>query len=376
MRTTSALLIIFGLTLGASALPACKSDAPPPSPATTTAPETTAPATSPPAADAATTPEPDATTTPEPDAATAPEPDAATADAPASPAATRLRLLVPGAEPRLAPRYALVAGLEQRAALAMSTELELGATGQRMPTALPKTRMLLTATVGPDADTASPERETTVRLAIAEAGLAPGAEPGPTRAGERLAEVIRALRGLEGQKLVSARGLSRRFSLAFPEGHAGPDTVAALAPIVQGFERAIDQMTVPLPAEPIGVGAKWEVQDQVEEAGMMLDQTTTFEATAVARDKLTLRFAVTLAAPPGELAGTLAGGLSAKVKSLSGSGEGTIEVDLTRPLPKKLSGENRIVLSLELASDGEPRPLDVEMRVTLAVTDEAQDAPR
>lgn len=308
-------------------------------------------------ADAAATTSPPEVAAP-PDAA-----PAATDTAGAATTSARTRLLTPGAEPRRALRYAPPAGLVQVADLTMTTELELGATGQKMPEPLPKTRMTIEAR-NAAVDAASTALR--VRLAITEADLAEGATATPNRAGDKLTEVIRGMKGLAGDKTIDARGQSQEFTLAFPEGRSGPMTTAALRPVVQGFERAIDQMTVPFPDEAIGIGAKWEVAQKVFEAGMTLDQTTAYEVTGVDGARVSLRFSVTLAAPPGKLESTFASGLSAEVERLTGSGDGTMEVDLGKVLPVTLSTRNAIAMGLLLAdAQGKKTALDVDMRVAL-----------
>lgn len=360
MRGTFGL--VMAVTLGLSA---CKGETTPvpdtaAAPATTSSPVTSAP----PDASAATVTSDAAATTTTPEIAAQPDAAPAATDI-AGPSTTpaRTRLLTPGAEPRRALRYAPPAGLVQVADLTMTTELELGATGQKMPEPLPKTRMTIEAR-NAAVDAASAVLR--VRLAITEADLAEGAAATPNRAGEKLTEVIRGMKGLAGEKTVDARGQSQEFTLAFPEGGSGPMTTAALRPVVQGFERAIDQMTVPFPDEPIGVGAKWEVAQKVLEAGMTLDQTTTFEVTGVDGVRVSLRFSVTLAAPPGKLESRFASGLSAEVERLTGSGDGTIEVDLGKVLPVALSTRNAIAMGLLLAdAQGKKTALDVDMRVAL-----------
>jgi len=223
--------------------------------------------------------------------------------------------------------------------------------------------MTITAKV----NAADPAADTTVGLVISESDIAEGQETGGSRAAEKLAEVIRGMKGLKGDKVVSARGVSQRFTLSSPEGDGGIMGTAALKPVVQGFERAIDQMTVPFPEEAIGVGAKWEVTQQVVEAGMMLDQTIAFEVTAIKDNVVSLRFTVTLKAPPGKLESTFAGGMTALVTSLEGGGEGTIEVDRSKVLPIAMSAKNKIAMSLELDEQDTKRKLEVEMRVALEV---------
>lgn len=358
----SAKFWLVGATFAILAGPACKgSPAPQPAPdaAAVVADTATAAAVAPDAAAAA----PDATA-PVPDAAAAAADTAGAAPDAAAHVDAGVRLVEAGAEPRKAMRYTTQVGAEQRANLAMTTELELGATGQKMPTALPKTRM----TIGAKVTAVDPTGKRHFGLTIDEADVAEGAEVGSTRAGEKLAEVIRGMKGLKGDKVASERGVSHQFTLAAPAGSEGIMATAALKPVVQGFERAIDQMTVPFPDEAIGVGAKWEVTQKVVEAGMTLDQTTAFEVTAVKGEVVSLRFTVTLAAPAGKLESTFAGGLVAQVKSLTGSGDGTIEVDLGKVLPVAMKANNRIAMSLELDVPKEKRALEVEMRVALDVT--------
>jgi len=295
-------------------------------------------------------------------------PDAALAIAPADGATTAaiatVRLLDAGIEPRRALRYGAVNGFEQVANLRMTTELEFGAAGQKMPTALPQTRMVIDAKV----KAVSPSGETRLGLSIVEADLAEGASPGATPAGEKLALVIRGMKGLSGDKLVDARGVSHRFALVFPEGKDDLMATAALKPVVQGFERAIDQMTVPFPEEAVGVGAKWEVVQKVADAGMALDQTTTFEIVGKNGGVVSLRYTVTLAAPPGKLESAFAGGMAAEVLRLTGSGEGTIDTDLTKMLPAAMKGKSRIAMQLEIGAPGAKRTLEVEMRLALEAT--------
>ncbi len=345
----------FWLVGGAFALVACKSEPPKTQPdAAAVIEEVAAP-----------TPDTAAATPDAPDAAAAtPDTAAATPDAVAPKAEATVRLIEAGADPKVAMRYSAAVGAEQTANLGMTTELELGANGQKMPTALPKTKMTITAKV----NAADPAADTTVGLVISEADIAEGQAAGGSRAAEKLAEVIRGMKGLKGDKVLSARGVSQRFTLAAPEGDSGIMGTAALKPVVQGFERAIDQMTVPFPDEAIGVGAKWEVTQQVLEAGMTLDQTIAFEVTAIKDNVVSLRFTVTLKAPPGKLESTFAGGMKALVTSLEGGGEGTIEVDRSKVLPIAMSAKNKIVMALELDEQDTKRKLEVEMRVALEVT--------
>jgi hypothetical protein len=101
---------------------------------------------------------------------------------------------------------------------------------------------------------------------------------------------------------------------------------------------------------------------------MKLEQTRTFELVSKSGDRVSLRFTVALAPPPGELELSSVGGMKAKVKSLAGSGEGTLDVELGRALPTRLDGKNHIDMVVEFETTEGARTLDVAMRLSLAST--------
>ena len=75
-----------------------------------------------------------------------------------------------------------------------------------------------------------------------------------------------------------------------------------------------------------------------------------------------------LAAPAGAHDTTLSNGTRASVKSVSGGGGGTMDLDLAKVLPTTLKADNHVEMSLELQAANGPRPLDVEMKLSLEAT--------
>jgi hypothetical protein len=228
-----------------------------------------------------------------------------------------------------------------------------------MPNALPRTRLTVSAKSGVSGGEAigSP-----VTITIEEADLADGEPASVTPAGTRLTEVIRGMKGLHGDKMVSGSGVTRAFRWVLPD-----DAPAALRPVFESFQTAIDQMTVPWPSEAVGVGARWESVQRVTQSGLTLDQKTSFEVKRVDGDVVELDFQATLSGPPGKLSGPLTGGLVADVKKLEGSGKGHLVVSRKKLLPDALTAENQIALTLSVEqADGKTRELEVTMKLALS----------
>lgn len=112
---------------------------------------------------------------------------------------------------------------------------------------------------------------------------------------------------------------------------------AARAAIEQAFGQAVYR-TVALPTEPVGVGARWVVKQEVS-SEIQLDQTTTVTLTARDGDRLTL--AVEVSQTPQSNVWNLAGNTGTlDIDQYVMTGTGTMTIDLTLPLP--INGEMSI----------------------------------
>lgn len=128
----------------------------------------------------------------------------------------------------------------------------------------------------------------------------------------------------------SADGIVRGLSLAAPTGA----TDAARAG-VEITANAISQSTVAWPSEPIGVGARWTVTRQVEDAVAPV-RVTTYELTALEGDVATVRMETTAPDPADTLTAPAPDGgpgVTLEVDTYEVAGSGELTVDLRAALP-------------------------------------------
>jgi hypothetical protein len=96
--------------------------------------------------------------------------------------------------------------------------------------------------------------------------------------------------------------------------------------------RGLSLLRPPLPASPIGLGARWSTRQRISVAGMAFDGTTHYELVGVEGTMLTVG-ARTVLEPPGEgfVPPGVTSGTEFEVTRFEGSASATLRIDLGRP---------------------------------------------
>lgn len=102
--------------------------------------------------------------------------------------------------------------------------------------------------------------------------------------------------------------------------------------------QSLAQLSVPLPSEPVGIGASWEVAQSLNLAGIEPRQTTTYTLTAIEGTVITLEAMISQVVEPGSVIAQ--GGAEVEVASWTNDGTGTMELDLTAIVPTSTGTTN------------------------------------
>jgi hypothetical protein len=168
--------------------------------------------------------------------------------------------------------------------------------------------------------------------------LAPGSRPSTLDAASR--DILLGLEGSEGLYACDARGIISNFLLRpgpnDPLADAGTAMQQRSFYALQMGRGMLQLLAVPLPDEPVGVGARWQVERSALRGPLSFIQFTTFtlERRVGSMLELSYRF--------GGLNDPTTGIRDSEMK-LEVSGGGKATVDLTSPLP--ISLEDEITLS-------------------------------
>ena len=109
-----------------------------------------------------------------------------------------------------------------------------------------------------------------------------------------------------------------------------PETAVALSHIAA----MIRQLPVPLPEEPVGVGARWEVTETVRFLGVRMVQTSAYELLEREGNRVKVHVAMAETATPGESL-SFGAGPKLRIGSLVAHGEGDVSIDLGLLLPHR-----------------------------------------
>ncbi|HEX5060161.1 MAG TPA: DUF6263 family protein [Kofleriaceae bacterium] len=116
---------------------------------------------------------------------------------------------------------------------------------------------------------------------------------------------------------------------------------------------SLDQLMMPLPEEPVGVGAVWRNSKPLEQNGMKMIAVNTVSITAITGDKVSYSIETQVHGDDQTIQDS---GLSVTVKDITGTGTGIGVIDLrTLALTSELSTEFRS--AMQAAGEGSATPM-------------------
>jgi len=250
-------------------------------------------------------------------------------EGPAAPPAVTLTLLESGREPRAVLRYPSEPTAAGKLSLTLRLAMKMEVPGSPVPpVTMPGLRLLI------DVTSARADKGVKYQFTVADADLTSTDNAHPSLLAE-MRKGVDTLVGASGHLVLESRGTTGDLTLAHPAG-IGQE----LGEFLNSARLAMGQMVVPLPAEPIGAGAKWEAVEIVSQDGINVREKTYFELVAIDGPRALLRTQTVQsadrqrAALPG-----LPDGVSAEVVSLRGSAAGEVELDLRRLVPGSMREE-------------------------------------
>jgi hypothetical protein len=264
------------------------------------------------------------------------------------------QLLEPGAEPREQLRYKRADGLTENLILEFSLATLLETAGASALVEAPV--LALGLTMGEVRCTSAPEPlcNYPFRFRMIGVKMPQGASEEQTA---ELGRAVAPLGSVTGTFEVDARGITRRADVDVPPG-VPPRLLTLLGNIRTSL------ITVPLPEEAVGVGARWQVQ-RLHNVGK-IKTTQTMVYSLLERNDRVLRLGVTLrqSADPQEVAYDEATSLKIDSYEFSGTGSMIMSLDALTPL-SEIRGNSE--LRGTVRSDGQSEPLAVAGSVEAVV---------
>jgi hypothetical protein len=228
---------------------------------------------------------------------------------------------------------------------------------KRPPVALPP--MLMKMTV--NTVRLTPEGDLVYRFAV---GAVDSQDDGTTdpHLKEALDHELKKLAGLSGECEVTTRGHTVHVAMNVP-----PEAGEQLRDLLDETARAIKEITVPLPAEPVGRGAKWTATTPFHMKMFDATRTVTYTLSQTDGDRGTIDFDVTLTAPSQAVHSPRLQDAHMTLDSMNASGRGRTRFDLQRLVPtSEVDTKIDVAMSFEAQSASHTMSIATQLGVRMA----------
>jgi hypothetical protein len=136
------------------------------------------------------------------------------------------------------------------------------------------------------------------------------------------------------------------------------DGTPAVPSLVDLLRWSLGQMTPALPAEPVGVGAKWSAHESILQGGILVNQLRTFELVKVAGNRVELSVDLRQSASPQPYTNPMTGA-KFELQGLNGIGSGSVGWDLSQLAPLTASIEANALDGAVFRSEDQTRKASV-----------------
>jgi len=264
-----------------------------------------------------------------------------------------VQLVDPGAEPRSELRYALTKNTKAALLMTMDFHLALRVADRDLPAvALPSMVMLLDVTT-----TAANADEARVTSKLRQATTEARTES-ERKVDATLAEKLGRLTGMTTTYTVDRRGFIRDASLVLP-----PDVPPEMLDTADQMRESFTSFAVPMPIEPVGLGAKWRVLKRMLAGGVDTVQLSTYTMSALDGEDVVLDAEVAQFAVG---RGVQNKAIEARLQRYQATGDGTSRVRMSDPMSTNARVSASSSVDMRVANQGQEIAMSV--RATMAMT--------
>jgi hypothetical protein len=262
-------------------------------------------------------------------------------------------LLAAGGEPRRALRYVFHPGSRERMKMDMRLTMAMGiGEKQRAPVTIPS--MITMMRIDSQRLTSAGNLVQTFAIESVDVAKDPAGNP---KVQEAVEKDLPKLVGLSGEAETTTRGQTVRGSVSVP-----PGVSQQVASMLEETQRSIREMTVPLPVQPVGRGARWTSTSVVHMNKMNVTRTGSYTLTQLDGDRGTLDVEIALGAPAQDVDNGQ--GPRIRLESMSGKGRGSRRFDLQRLVPTSdLDLTIEVAMSVEAQGAKQPVTVNTTMGV-------------
>lgn len=272
--------------------------------------------------------------------------------------ALKLKLLDAGQEPRQQLRLKPLAGSKQDFAVASGGAIEIAAAGNPpQKVEQPETKLSMQLSV----EDVLPSGDIRFTCTIGDASMNTNSDA-PAAMSQVLRATLEKAKGTTLSLHINDRGENQAPIKYSSELSAQTKTELGK------FVHALSEFTGAFPEDAVGLGAKWEIKESVNQGGIAISQTTTYQITSIANGQLELQFSQSQTAANQKVAVPTMPGMKTDLEKLNATTTGTVRCDLAKLAP--LTGESKSTGDMRMSINvlGQKQSMDMKMATHAAVT--------
>jgi len=241
----------------------------------------------------------------------------------------------------------------------MAMSMAMNIAGQALPaTDVPAMRIGADMTV----TNVTPSGDVTYTMSFTGVGLASaaGVDPAVSAAIDAMSNELKAI---TGTATVTNRGINRQAKI-----DTSKVTNPEFAQMMDSVTNSLNGVSSPLPEEPIGIGARWEVRQTLASSGVTMFQKVQYELTAFDGKTATLKATIDQTGPPQSMKNpNLPPGATVSLESMTGNGLGTMTVPLSGIVPtSQADSKTTMVMSIDAGGGAQRMTVETTMKLKIA----------
>jgi hypothetical protein len=188
----------------------------------------------------------------------------------------------------------------------------------------------------------------------------------PSPIAGQMRTMLQPLIGAKGSMTITNRGLTKKSEFETPE-NLNP----LLKSVIDGMKDAMNQLSLAVPEEAVGVGGKWKTVQQLNANGISLKQTSNYEVTSMDANKFKLKVTIEQGADPQEVKNPMIPG-TMKVESLKSNGDGETLLSFGGFFPSSTSVKISSKSSMSISVVGQVQKIATDTNLEMTLDDAAQ----
>lgn len=177
---------------------------------------------------------------------------------------------------------------------------------------------------------------------------------------DQLKQTLDGFESFESSVELDKRGTLLGGHSDVPQGLPGP-----VQQTMNQMQESFGKLQVPLPEEAVGLGGKWKAVSNVEQGGMKLEQTATYEVLSFEGDDIELKVDIEQKLVSKEFEPPGMPGVKGSIERYSGGGSGTLALKLDKLTPTRSDMTVDVDMKMTVSAMGQDQTQEMTMKMDI-----------